>query len=229
MNGRPGAPPGFARAVAKRFGFGFVGLAAILFVPAGTWRYWEAWAYLAIVFVPMGIGGWFLLRRSPDLLARRFKVREKDETQKRIVAFSLVFFLGVIFIPGFDRRFGWSDVPTAVVLVADAVVLVGYVCVLLVMRENRFASRIIQVEEGQETITTGPYSVVRHPFYAGSVLFYLATPIALGSYWAALCAVPIVVALVGRIRGEEAILLRDLDGYADYVRKVRYRLVPRVW
>jgi protein-S-isoprenylcysteine O-methyltransferase Ste14 len=156
-------------------------------------------------------------------------LREKEARQRRILSASAIPFLLAFLLPGFDHRFGWSDVPVPVILAADALVLVGYVFVILVFRENRYASRVVEVETGQQVISTGPYSVVRHPMYLGTLLMYLLSPIALGSYWAALFALPLIWVLVARMRNEEEVLLRDLPGYADYLQRVRYRLIPGVW
>jgi protein-S-isoprenylcysteine O-methyltransferase Ste14 len=229
MSSTSTAYPGLLRLVVTRFALAIVCLVLILFIPAGTWVYWEAWLYLAVLILPMLAVGTYLYTRSPDLLARRMRFREREPEQRRIVNSSVVFFLAAILLPGLDHRLGWSDIPTSVVLMADALVLVGYAIVVLVFRENQYASRIVQVEVGQHVISTGPYAIVRHPMYVGSLLLFIASPLALGSVWATLCALPIVWTIVRRIRSEEDILRRDLPGYVAYTDKVRYRLVPRVW
>ncbi len=223
------ASPKLFFAVLARFALAILVLMLMFFLPAGTWDYWEAWVYLAVLFVPMLFTLVYLLRRSPDLLERRMHAREKEPAQQRIIALSLIPFVVAFLLPGFDHRFGWSNVPPAVVLAADAAVLVGYFLVILVFRENRYASRVVEVEADQETITTGPYAVVRHPMYVGVLLMYLLSPLALGSYWAVLFALPLVWVVVARIGNEEAVLLRDLGGYEAYTRQVRYRLIPGVW
>lgn len=204
-------------------------LPGLLVLPAGTLAYWEAWVYLAILLIPMTLTAAYLLARDPELLERRMRAKEKDAAQSKIVAFSAVFFLAALLIPGFDRRFGWSHVPLLAVLAADLFVLAGYGLFILVLRENRSASRIIEVEAGQRVVTTGPYAVVRHPMYTAVTLMALATPIALGSWWA-FVPVPLLVAvLVARIQNEERLLANELTGYREYMRTTSYRLIPGVW
>jgi len=202
---------------------------AMLFVPAGTLDYWQAWAYMAVVFVPVVFVGIYFLAKDPVFIERRFKMQEKEKEQQLLVKLGGVIFAIGFLLPGLDRRFGWSNVPFGLVLAADAIVLLGYALVFLVFKENSYAGRTIRVEKGQKIVTTGPYSLIRHPMYAGTLLMYLATPIALGSYvaiWPFLLMIPL---LVYRIRNEEKVLKKGLDGYQEYCRKVKYRLVPGVW
>jgi len=201
----------------------------MLFLPAGSLRYWQAWMFLATLFLPVLFVVSYFLRRDPALLARRMQVKEKEREQQVIVKLaSLAMFLGFLF-PGLDHRYGWSGVPAWASILADALVFLGYVIVFFVFRENSYTSRIVEVVEGQKVVTTGPYSLVRHPMYAGLVLMYLSTPIALGSFWALGFFVPVIVLIVVRALDEERVLVRDLEGYKEYTRMVRYRLVPRVW
>lgn len=145
-------------------------------VSAGTIYYWQAWVYLAILFIPMLGVLLYLIRHEPDLLERRLKMKEREVEQKRIITLFALYFLVVCLLPGFDRRFGWSDVPVPVVLMADLIVLLGYGLFVLVLKENRYASRIIEVEAQQQVITTGPYSLVRHPLYLAVSLFLSRYP-----------------------------------------------------
>jgi protein-S-isoprenylcysteine O-methyltransferase Ste14 len=204
-------------------------LPALFIVPAGTLAYWEAWTYLAIILIPMTATTVYLLLRDPELLERRMRTRETDPAQVRIVALAAVMFLAIVLIPGFDRRFGWSNVPLPVVIAADLVVLLAYGLFLRVLRENRSASRVIEVESGQSVIATGPYAVVRHPMYAAVTLMGLATPLALGSWWAVIPALLLMPVLAARIRNEERVLVNELAGYRNYMLKTRYRLIPAVW
>ena len=217
------------RLVLSRYLMAFVALSAMFFLTAGTLAYWEAWLYLAILFIPMFFVGTWLLKNDPELLERRMRFREKETTQKRVINFSLLWFLLAFLLPGFDHRFGWSDVPVWVVLAAALLVLLGYFMVFWVFRENSYASRVIEVAQGQHVIDTGPYAVLRHPMYAGSIVLYLFSPLALGSWWAMIPALPIIPVLIVRLLNEEEILLRDLPGYAAYRQKVRFRLLPGVW
>jgi protein-S-isoprenylcysteine O-methyltransferase Ste14 len=202
---------------------------AILFIPAGTLAWWEGWVYLAILFIPMFFVFRWLLKNDPDLLERRMQMREREAAQRRIIAFSYLYFLLAFILPGLDHRFGWSDVPVLVVLAADVVVMLGYGLFVLVLRENRYAARTVQVEQGQQVIRTGPYAFVRHPMYLGVTAMYLASPLALGSYWALLPALLIVPILVARTLNEEKVLERDLPGYRDYQQTTKYRLLPPIW
>jgi protein-S-isoprenylcysteine O-methyltransferase Ste14 len=216
------------RTVYTRLAVACLVLPLIFFVPAGTWRYWEAWVYLAIVLVPVFFVMRYLLKHDPAFLERRMRTREQQTPQRWVIVVSFLWFFLAFTLPGFDRRFGWSDVPVWAVLLADLVVLLGYGVILRVFRENRYASRVVEVTEGQVVISTGPYAVLRHPMYVGVLLMYLATPVALGSWWALLPALLIVPLLVARIRNEEEVLARDLPGYTDYMQKTRYRLIPGI-
>lgn len=204
-------------------------LGAMFFLAAGTLLYWEAWVFIAVLFVPMSIFGACLLRHNPALLERRLKMREEEPQQKRIVAGSTVILLAAFLLPGVDKRFGWSSVPPWLVIVADVVFLLGYLLFVLTLRENEYASRTVQVEQRQRVITTGPYALIRHPLYFATVLIYGVSPLALGSYWALVPVALFPALLVARILNEEKVLLRDLDGYAHYCTAVRYRLIPGIW
>jgi len=220
---------GLRKMVARRFGMAGLILAAMLFLPAGTFRYWQAWVFLAILLVPMYFVVAYFLKHEPEVLERRMHFKEKEPEQKAIIYGSYPFFLAAYLLPGLDRRFGWSAVPAWLVIVADAVVLASYLFFVRVMRENRFLSRVVEVDSKQEVIRTGPYAVVRHPMYAAILPMYLIGPLALGSFWALIPAAVIPLVLVARIRNEEKVLLRDLKGYAEYTREVKYRLIPKVW
>jgi protein-S-isoprenylcysteine O-methyltransferase Ste14 len=221
--------PGLARTVWTRLLLAVPALGALLFLPAGTLAYWEAWLYLAILLIPMFCVFRYLLKNDPQLLARRMQMREREVAQRRIIGLSFLYFLVAFTLPGFDRRWGWSDVPPLVVIAADLLVMLGYGLFVLVLRENQYASRTVQVEEGQRVISSGPYAFVRHPMYLGAMLMYLASPVALGSYWALLPALLIVPILVARIVNEEKVLERDLPGYREYKQVTRYRLLQGVW
>ena len=204
-------------------------LMVLFFLPAGTYAYWEAWLYMAMLVAALALVVIYLLNHNPELLARRLRLREREPAQRWIARLSYLYFLLIYLLPSFDRRFGWSNVPAAVVVAADAVVLLGYGLCFLVFKENRFASRIIEVEAGQQVISSGPYGIVRHPMYAGVALMYLFSPLALGSYWAMLPALLIIPILVARIRHEEGLLERELPGYREYAERTKYRLVPGLW
>ncbi len=215
--------------VILRFGMAGPLLAAIFFLPAGTLDYWQAWAYMAVLLIPMG---WVLahyLRKDPELLERRMRTLEKEKRQRAIIFLSYPVFIAAFLLPGFDRRCAWSRVPVWLVLLADLVVLAGYLLFVRVMKENRFLSRIVEVDAKQKVIDTGPYAVVRHPMYAGILPLYLFSPLALGSFWALIPAAFLPPIIIARIFNEEKVLCRELPGYADYMRRVRHRLIPGIW
>lgn len=223
------APGELLRLVFSRFSIVVALLIALFFIPAGTLAYWEAWIYLGILLSLMLLVLRYLFKNDPELLARRMRLRERETAQKRIIQVSYPIVLLMFLLPGFDRRWEWSQVPAYVVALADVLVVLGYGMFFLVMRENPYASRIVEVEKGQRLITTGPYAWVRHPMYLGVSLLYVATPPALGSYWAVLPALLIVPLLVVRIIHEEKVLQRNLPGYAAYQQTTRYRLIPGLW
>jgi protein-S-isoprenylcysteine O-methyltransferase Ste14 len=218
-----------ARVALGRLVGGLVVIAGILFLSAGTFRYWQAWLFLAVLFIPISGALVYLLARAPDVLERRLRTREKEQAQGPILAVASLSLLAALIVPGLDRRFGWSDVPVWVVLAACGVILLGYGLFLLVLRENRYAARTIAVEQAQTVIDTSPYAVVRHPMYVAALLIYGAMPLALGSYWGLLPVLGAALGLVARILNEETVLTRDLPGYPAYLRKVRYRLIPGIW
>lgn len=215
--------------VAVRLLAGVLVLSAILFLPAGTFLYWEAWLFMAVLFVPVTLFGAYLLRHRPVLLERRMKTREEEPQQQQIVAVALVVLLVTFLLPGFDERFGWSSVPTWLVVAADVGILMSYRLLVCTLLENEYAARTVGVEQHQRVVTTGPYAVVRHPLYLAATGMFGFAPLALGSYWAVIPATLFSALLVARILNEEKVLLRDLDGYADYCKAVRYRLIPAIW
>ena len=208
---------------------GLLLISLLIFLPAGTLRYFNGWLLLGVLFVPMLILGVVLLIKSPDLLAKRLDLREKQSAQKQVVSLSALLFLFGFLAAGLDFRFAWTHVPFPVVLIASAVFLCSYGLYAEVMRENAYLSRTVKVEEGQRVIDTGLYGVVRHPMYFATVLLFLAMPLILGSWISFLIFLiyPVLIAL--RIRDEELLLERELAGYSEYKTRVKYRLIPFVW
>lgn len=212
-----------------RFVLAIIILSLNFFLPAGTIEFWEAWVYMGILFTPMIFVLIYLLKKDPELLERRMKIKEKEEPQKVFVKLSfLVFFIAFI-IPGFDYRFEWSEVPFIVIIIADLFIFIGYLLFFLVLKENTYASRIIEVEKGQKVISTGPYAIIRHPMYVAVLTIYVLSPLALGSYWAVLAVLPLPLIIILRIKNEEKILIDKLPGYREYTQKVKYRLIPYIW
>jgi protein-S-isoprenylcysteine O-methyltransferase Ste14 len=208
---------------------GVLTMMACMFGTAGTFAFWQAWVLLGILVALSASAFWYLSRHSPDLLERRGRMHEKEAVQRRVIMLSFIPAVAAFVLPGFDRRWGWSHVPTAVAVAADLIVVLGCVLYVVVLRENRYASRTIETEKGQQVTTTGPYARVRHPMYLAVMIIYVGSPLALGSYWALIPAAFIVPVLVARIRNEEEVLERDLKGYSEYRQHVRYRLLPGIW
>lgn len=202
-------------------------MGVIIFLPAGSFRFWQAWIWWLGLLALMMFTAAFFLNKSPELLSRRMKFKEKERTYKPPAILNL-YFLAFI-IPGFDFRFHWSLVPTWLVVAGNALVFSGYLLILLVFKENSYASTVIQVEEEQRVIATGPYAIVRHPMYSGMLLMSLCSSLALGSYWAVIPSLLIIPLLILRIRNEEDVLRKKLAGYRDYCLKTRYRLIPFIW
>lgn len=204
-------------------------LAALLFGTAGTTDWWQAWTWMAVLFGCVTAMFVWLLASDPALLDRRLRGREKRGEQRMVQAVGSLVYAAVFVLPGLDRRFGWSDVPGALSLAADAVVLAGYAVFAWVLRVNSWASRLVEVQQGQQVISTGPYAVVRHPMYSAILVLFVATPVALGSWWAVLPALLLGPLLAVRVRDEEALLTGELPGYAGYARATRWRLLPGAW
>lgn len=221
--------PKLVTGVALRIGLGIPFIALIIILPAGTWNYWQGWMYLATLLLPMLGSTVYLFKNDPDLLERRMRMREKEGAQRKIIGVLAIYFLLAFTLPGLDVRFGWSNVPPLVSILADGLVFTGYMITFWVLTVNSFLSRVVEVDVQQTVVTTGPYAIVRHPMYFGVALLYIASPLALGSYWAVLPALMIIPLLGARIRNEEEVLLRELVGYAEYRQTVKYRLLPRVW
>lgn len=203
-------------------------LGLILFIPAGSLKYWEGWIYWSVTFAMLIFITAYFLEKNPELLVRRNQLKEKEPQRgimRIISSLSMLSFL----IPGFDYRFNWSYVPVWLVIVSNAIVFFGFLFIFFVIKENTYASTIIKVENEQRVITTGPYAIVRHPMYLGIILTLLFTPLALGSYWALIGFVLFIPVNILRIIDEEKVLLRDLPGYKEYCLKTRYRLIPLIW
>ena len=205
----------------------FLGLVVLL--PAGTLLFWPIYAYFGVLVIPVVLIIRYFLKNNPEFLERRVKAKESEKQQKYVVLVSSLALIAGFMVSGFDFRFGWSDVPVWLVLVADLVVFLGYVIISLVFKENSYASRVVEVGKGQRVITTGPYRIVRHPMYSAMVVMFLATPVALASWWAFIPFVLFPVLLVPRILNEEKVLRGKLPGYADYCSEVKYRLIPFIW
>lgn len=203
-----------------------------LFAPAGSFNFWQAWVYSIIYIVSSAIITLYLWRTSPELLARRVNKgpgAEKEKTQKITHFLVLILFIAYFVISGFDHRFGWSHVPVYIVILGDILVIAGFFLLFLVFKENAFASSIIEVTTDQKVITTGLYSIVRHPLYISGLIMMFGTPLALGSWWSLLIFIPFTLVIIWRLLDEEKFLSKNLPGYEEYCQKVRYRLIPFLW
>ena len=201
----------------------------LIFLPAGTVAYPCGWLLIGLLFVPMLIAGFVMLAKSPEFLKKRLDAKEKQATQKGVLAFSGLMFIGGFVVAGLDFRFGWSQMPVWAVIIASVLFLVAYALYAEVMRENAYLSRTIKVEEGQTVVDTGLYGIVRHPMYAVTILLFLMIPLVLGSWYAVIVFGFYPAIIVVRLKDEEELLTRELPGYAEYKRKVKYRIIPFIW
>lgn len=209
-----------------------VAMAALLFIPAGTLYYWQAWTFLAVYFASSLAITLYLMKNDPKLLQRRMSggpIAEKQPAQKIIMSLVSPSFIGLLVIPALDHRYAWSQMPPSVALAGDLLVAIGWLAIFFVFRENSFSSATIELAPDQKVISTGPYALVRHPMYSGALVMLAGMPIALGSWWGLLVIVVIMPALIWRLFDEEKFLARNLPGYVEYQNKVRYRLIPQVW
>jgi protein-S-isoprenylcysteine O-methyltransferase Ste14 len=212
--------------------FGLAFFAALLFWPAGTLNYWQAWVFIAVFMVATLGPSLYLAVNDPAALQRRMNagpVAESRTLQKLIMTGTILAVVAVLIVSALDHRFGWSNVPTPVVIVGNVLVAVGLVLAQLVVIQNSYAGATITVEKGQKVVDNGLYGLVRHPMYVGTLIMMVGTPLALDSYWGLLAIAPALPILAARIEDEEKMLRQELDGYDEYTRKVRYRLVPGVW
>ena len=212
-----------------KFFCGLILVGLLIFLPAGTLHYPGGWLLIGLLFIPMLIAGFVMLFKSPAFLEKRLDAKEKQATQKGVLAFSGLMFIGGFVVAGLDFRFGWSRMPSAVVIAASILFLFAYALYAEVMRENAYLSRTIKVEAGQTVVDTGLYGIVRHPMYMATVLLFLMIPMVLGSWYALIVFAFYPAIIIVRLKNEEALLTRELAGYAAYRKKVKYRLIPFIW
>lgn len=212
-----------------KFTCGLLMVGLLIFLPAGTLQYPRGWLLMGLLFGPMLVAGFVMLFKSPALLEKRLDVKEKQSAQKGVIAFSGLMFLTGFVVAGLDFRFGWSRMPGWVVTVASVLFVVAYALYAEVMRENAYLSRTVKVEQGQTVVDTGLYGIVRHPMYAVTVLLFLMMPVVLGSWYGLIVFAVYPAIIVVRLKDEEALLTRELPGYAAYKQKVKYRLIPFIW
>ena len=218
----------FFQALAK-FVVGLAITMALLFIPAGTFGYWQAWLFIGILFIPMLIVGIVLMNCNPELLRKRLEAKEKENEQKSVVAMSSLLFMAMFVIAGLNHRFDWWILPDWLVIVAAAIFLLGYAMYAEVMRENVWLSRTVEVQDNQQVVDTGLYGIVRHPMYSSTLILFLTMPLVLASLWSFVIMLLYVPVVVKRIQNEEMVLKQELRGYKEYIQRVHYRLVPFIW
>ena len=212
-----------------KFVSGIVLIGLLLFLPAGTFAYWQAWLLIGILFIPMFVAGLIMIKKSPELLQKRLNVKEEQTEQKTVIALSGVMFLAAFLTAGLNVRFGWLVLPAWVSYAAAVVFLLAYALYAEVLRENVWLSRTVEVQENQKVVDTGLYGIVRHPMYTSTLFLFLAMPLVLGSAISFVILLAYLPIIVKRIRNEEQVLEEGLDGYTAYKQRVRYRLIPFVW
>ena len=212
-----------------KFVSGIVLIGLLLFLPAGTFAYWQAWLLIGILFIPMFVAGLIMIKKSPELLRKRLNVKEEQTEQKTVIALSGLMFLAAFVTAGLNIRFGWLVLPAWGSYAAAVVFLLAYAMYAEVLRENVWLSRTVEVQENQKVIDTGLYGVVRHPMYTSTLFLFLAMPLVLGSPISFVILLAYIPIIAKRIRNEEQVLEEGLDGYTAYKQRVRYRLIPYVW
>ena len=218
----------FIQAILK-FSLGVVLVGALLFLPAGTFRFMNAWLLLGILFIPMFIAGIIMIFKNPALLAKRLNAKEKEREQNLVVKLSGLMFIAGFVVSGLGVRFNWFRLPIWVSLVASGLFAFAYIIYAEVLRENTFLSRTIEVQDGQTVIDTGLYGIVRHPMYSATLILFLSMPLILGSVFSFIIFLAYPFIIVKRIKNEEMVLEKELAGSSDYKRRVKYRLIPFIW
>jgi protein-S-isoprenylcysteine O-methyltransferase Ste14 len=218
----------FAQAISKYL-LGVILVGTILFLPAWSFSYWNAWLFMGILFVPMFIAGIVMLGKNPELLQKRLDAKEKEAEQKSVVASSGLMFLASFIVAGLDWRFGWTNMPNWLVWAATGLFLLSYVLYAEVLRENTYLSRTIEVQENQKVIDTGLYGIVRHPMYMATMILFLTMPLVLDSLYSFIIMLVYIPIIAKRIRNEEKVLEESLPGYKEYKQKVKYKVIPFIW
>ena len=212
-----------------KFIFGVLIIGALLFIPAGTIGYWNGWLFMGLLFIPMFIAGIFLMFKNPELLKKRLNAKEKEGEQRVVVLLSGLMFLSGFIIAGLNFRFNWIVLPNIVVIIASILFIIAYILYAEVLRENTYLSRTIEVQKNQKVIDKGLYGIVRHPMYAVTILLFLTIPLVLGSIISFLIFLVYPIIIAKRIKNEEKVLEKNLEGYKEYKKKVKYKIIPFIW
>ena len=212
-----------------KFVCGVVIIGILLFVPAGSFGFWQGWLLMGILFVPMFVAGLIMMKRSPDLLRKRLSTKEEQSEQKTVLLLSGFMFIAAFVVAGLNFRFGWLTLPNWIPILFAVVFLLAYALYAEVMRENAYLSRTVEVQENQQVVDTGLYGIVRHPMYMTTLLLFLSMPLVLGSVISFLIMLLYLPIITKRMRNEEQVLAEGLPGYAEYMKKVKYRVIPFIW
>ena len=212
-----------------KFVCGVVIIGILLFVPAGSFGFWQGWLLMGILFVPMFVAGLIMMKRSPDLLRKRLSAKEEQSEQKTVLLLSGFMFIAAFVVAGLNFRFGWLTLPNWIPILFAVVFLLAYALYAEVMRENAYLSRTVEVQENQQVVDTGLYGIVRHPMYMTTLLLFLSMPLVLGSVISFLIMLLYLPIITKRMRNEEQVLAEGLPGYAEYMKKIKYRVIPFIW
>ncbi len=218
----------FFQAIMK-FVLGFIIVGLLIFIPAGSIKYFNGWLFMILLFVPMFFGGIFLLFKNPELLRIRLNAKEKEKDQKDVLIYSAIMFISGFIVAGLNYRFKWLELPNIVIIISSIVFIISYILYAEILRENTFLSRTIEVHDKQKVVDTGFYAIVRHPMYTITILLFLSMPLILGSIISFLIFLIYPFIIIKRINNEEKVLERDLKGYKEYKKKVNYKLIPFIW
>ena len=218
----------FFQAIIK-FGLGLLIVSLLLFVPAGSINYWNGWLFIGLLFIPMFIAGIILMIKNPELLRKRLSAKEKEIEQKQVIIFSGLMFLIGFISAGLNFRYNWIKVPDLVIIISSILFVIAYILYAEVLRENMYLSRTIEVQKNQKVVDTGLYGIVRHPMYAVTILLFLMMPLILGSVISFFIFLAYPILIAKRIKNEENVLEKDLQGYKEYKAKVKYRIIPYIW
>ena len=218
----------FLQAIIK-YVFGVLIVGGLLFIPANSFDYWNGWLFMGLLFIPMFIAGIILMIKNPELLRKRLNAKEQENEQKWVLLFSGLMFIAGFIIAGLNYRYRWIEMPNVVTIISSILFIIAYILYAEVLRENTYLSRTIEVQENQKVIDTGLYGIVRHPMYAVTILLFLTIPLVLGSIISFIIFLIYPIIIGKRIKNEEKVLEKDLKGYTEYKKKVKYRLIPFVW
>ena len=218
----------FSQAIIKYL-LGVFIISILLFIPANTFNYWNGWLFMGLLFIPMFIAGIVMMKKSPELLKKRLNAKEKEKEQKQVLLFIGLMFLFGFIIAGLNYRYKWIVIPNSVVIISSIIFVIAYILYAEVLRENEYLSRTIEVQENQKVVDTGLYGIVRHPMYAATILLFLSMPLVLGSIISFVIFLVYPFIIAKRIKNEEEVLEKELDGYIEYKKKVRYKMIPFIW